>query len=124
MNRVQHWALAYHYYLVRRDKLEDRADFLEELTLNLNPDMWIKRYRDQVLGQMGMPNEEGEIPLTTDDIDGLDRFMEEQEKAWIKERQFQKTLTGTSTMSGAQAPGDWQQARAGQAAPLQWGPWQ
>lgn len=119
MNRVQHWALAYHYYLVRRDKLEDRADFLEELTLNLNPDMWIERYRDQVLG---MPNEEGEVPLTEDDIDGLDAFMEEQERAWVKERQFQQTLNGTGTMSGAQAPGDWQQAR--QAAPLAWGPWQ
>lgn len=74
-----------------------------------------------MLGQVY--NDEDGSNLTEEDINSgeLDRFMEEQEKAWAKEQQFQQTLTGTRSMSGAKAPLDW---NALQADPVSWGPWQ
>lgn len=84
----------------------------------LNPDNWVRFFRDKLL-QMETPLGEGESELTEDDMSELDRFMEDQEQAW--KDSFQQTLGGTHTMSGAQAPVDWRQMNA---QPLQWGPWQ
>ncbi len=52
---------------------------LEQQTFNLQPDRWTELYRDQLMASLGIANEEGEIPLTEDDLDELDRFMEKLE---------------------------------------------
>jgi hypothetical protein len=107
----------------RRTEMEDADMHLERQTFNLNYDRWLLLYKDRVLA--GLVDESGEIPLGIDDLADLDRYMAEQEAAYLDERQreekFQNILTGTHTMSGASAapaPIDW---RATQEE--QWGPW-
>lgn len=103
LNFFQNWALLYYLYLDRRLKVEDRAAELEQQTFNLYPERWAELYRDQLLGKLQIPNEEGEIPLTEDDLDDLDKFMERLERG------------GQFTMSGGDAAPDF---------PRNWGAWQ
>lgn len=121
LNWFQHWALIYNFYLERRIEMEDTDSILERQTLNLNPDMWVKLYKDRVYNELGVPVESGEneIQLTEDDLSELDRFMERQEAA------FQRDLAGKHTVSAAAgAPSrDWRDVRS-QAEPLSWGEWQ
>jgi hypothetical protein len=77
----------------RRDQQEDLDNELERQTLNLNPEQWVKLYRDRVLAGIATPDGEGEVQLTEDDLDELDRFMEEQERA------FRENLNGRHTMA-------------------------
>jgi hypothetical protein len=95
--------------------MEDLDFQLERETFNLAYDRWLLLYKDRVLGQVFNPDEAGEIPLDIDDLSELDRYMEEQERAYqaaaSREENLQKILHGKRTMSGAQAE------------PLQWGPW-
>lgn len=118
LNYFQHWGLLYHMYLSRRIEMEDRDSMLEIQTLNLNPEMWVKLYRDRVMGALGMPEGEEELELTEDDLDGLDAFMDQQE------RDFMSALGGTHSMTGADTSGNDFAARyaKAQADPLQWGP--
>jgi hypothetical protein len=109
--------LGYHYYMIRRDKLEDRDNFLEAITMYLAPENWVRFFRDQILG--GIADPEGE-PVGIEDLAEMDKYFEEKERAWRDEHQFQQSLHGTHTMSGAQAPNEWAGA---QMQPLQWGPW-
>lgn len=115
LSYFQHWALLYHMYLERRIKLEDTDSILERQTLNLNPDMWVRLYRNNVIGQLGVADEtaEPEIELTENDLDALDAFMDKQEEA------FRKALSGTHTMTGAS---NFNPAK--QADPLAWSEWQ
>lgn len=117
LNYFQHWGLLYHMYLSRRREMEDRDAMLEIQTLNLNPDMWVKLYRDRVMAQLGVPGGEEEVEVTEDDMDDLDAFMAQQE------RDFTSVLDGKRTMSGGESPADFRSRflRA-QAEPLQWGP--
>jgi len=119
INKVQHWAVGYHFYLSRRTEREDRDDFLERQCMNLNPEVWAKLYRDRLFGD-ALANEEG-TELTAEDVDSgeLDRFMEEQERQWAAEHKFQEALSGTRKMSGAKAPMDWRAMN--QAEPVVWG---
>jgi hypothetical protein len=117
LNYFQHWGLLYHMYLSRRREMEDRDSMLELQTLNLNPDMWVKLYRDRVMGALGVPTGEDEVELTEDDMDDLDAFMDQQE------RDFVAPLLGRQSMSGAEGPNDWRNRFfKAQADPLQWGP--
>lgn len=88
----------------------------------LNPEMWVRIYKDKILGDLVTPDGEGEMPVTEEDMADLDRYMEQQEQAWKKEHEFQQIISGQTkrTMSGATTPLDWPQM---QAEPLQWGPW-
>jgi hypothetical protein len=115
LSYFQHWALLYYVYLERRIKQEDTDAMLERQTLNLNPEMWVKFYRNRVMNQLGVPDEEG-VPVTEDDLDDLDAFMSQQEA------DFQAQLTGTHTMSGGSAGGDFKSILA-QGQPLAWGEW-
>lgn len=92
LNFFQRWALVYWIYLSRRIQIEDVNAELEQQTFNLAPDRWVELYRDQMLGKLGIPNEDGEIPLTEDDLDDLDKFVERLEK------------NGKFSMTGAQTP--------------------
>jgi hypothetical protein len=124
LNKVQYWALGYHYYLRRRTEIEDRDSFLERQCMNLNYDMWLQVYAKDVLGELALGDRD-EVELTTDDLGDLDKYWEDQEKAdQDKERRFQQALTGTRTMSGAQTPLDWAAMNSDQATPVNWGPWQ
>lgn len=120
LNKLQYWALGYHYYLRRRTEIDDRDAFLERQCMNLNYDLWLQVYAKDVLG--GLAGGGDEMELTVDDLGDLDAFWEEQESRG-KEEQFQQALGATRTMSGAQTPLDWR-AMTTQAEPLQWGPWQ
>jgi hypothetical protein len=91
LNFYQKWALLYWVYMVRREQLEDKESELERQTFNLYPQRWNELYRDQMLAEMGLPNEHGEIPLMEDDLDELDRFMEQLE------RQNKFSMSGSST---------------------------
>jgi hypothetical protein len=81
LNLVQNWALAYHFYLVNRLEMEKTDRFLEQQTFNLNPEQWVKFYRNRVLKAVDDPNE---IALTEGDLGDLDRYMEEQEKRYAE----------------------------------------
>ena len=63
LNFFQKWALLYWVYMDRRNQMEDRDAEMERQTFNLNPDRWVDLYRDQILGKLGLPNEEGEVPV-------------------------------------------------------------
>lgn len=93
LNYFQHWALVYWAYMDRRDRIEDKNAELEQQTFNLMPERWVELYRDSLLGALGIANEEGEVPLTEDDLDDLDKFMERLEK----NNRF--TMTGAETAS-------------------------
>jgi hypothetical protein len=121
--------LDYHYYLRRRTELEDREILLERQCQLLNPEVWAIVYQGKLMSQLGLSADEGEGELTEDDIPDLDAFMAEQERQWVteqtQEQKFQEALTGTRTMTGAQAPLDWREIQStSQAAPLQWSNWQ
>lgn len=99
--------------------MEDTDSILERQTLNLNPDMWTKLYRDRVYDELGVPiTSEEEIELTENDLSELDRFMDQQEAA------FQANLLGKHTMSGADTSGQDLRSAVDQAEPLSWGEWQ
>lgn len=106
----------------RRTQLEDMDFQLERQCFNLNPDWWKVIYKDRVIGTSGA--DEG-IPLTEDDLDDLDRYMEEQERKYREFQQAQShidnTIYGTQRMSAG--GDDWRDAYR-QAPPLDWGPWQ
>lgn len=116
LNFFQRWALLYYVYLERRIKMEDTEAILDRQTLNLNPEMWVKLYRNRVMNQLGV-GDPNELPVTEDDLNELDAFMAQQEA------DFQAELNGKHTMSGAQSPDDFG-SFFGQAEPLQWGAWQ
>lgn len=80
LNPVQNWALTYHLYLTNRLEAEKTDRLLEQQTLNLNPEQWVKLYRNRLLGPAG-PNP-NEVPLTESDLGDLDRYMEEQERRY------------------------------------------
>lgn len=114
-------ALNYHHYLERRTQMEDADIRLERQCFNLNFERWMLIYKDRLLGEVGMPNDEGEIPVTVDDLEEVDRYFEEQEalfkqQAAAQEQRFQNTLHGKHTMSGA--PMDWRASEG-----LEWGRW-
>lgn len=98
----------------RRTEMEDLDVQLERECFNLAPERWTQVYRDRILGAIDA--NDGGIPLTTDDLDELDSYMEERERAFRQEQQLQQVLGTKRTMSGAQPS-------AQQAAPLSWGPW-
>ena len=102
LNFFQHWALVYWAYLSRRIQIEDKNAELEQQTFNLAPERWMELYRDQLLTSLGIANEEGEIPLTEDDLDELDRFMAQLES----KNRF--------SMNGSQTPSDFRS---------EWGNW-
>jgi hypothetical protein len=123
LNSFQYWALLYFYYLNRRTQMEDLDVQLERECFNLNLERWMVIYKDRILGDLSLSGDDGEVPVTVDDIDEMDRYFEEQERlfklqAGQQEQRFQDTLTGRHTMSGAQAPADW---RATEGLP--WGRW-
>lgn len=105
LNHFQKWALLYWVWMEQRNRGEEMRAQLEHQTFNLNPERWALLYRDQMLGEMGIADENGELQLGADDLDDLDRYMDEQEA------RFQKVLNGKHTMS------------ANQVEPLSWGPW-
>jgi len=107
VNKVQHWAQSYAFWMRRRDELEDRDKMLESLTLYLAPENWMKFFKDKVLGQWSDP--EG-APVT--DVAEMDQYFAEQERKWKDDRRLQQVLNGTHTVSGASAVGQ------------EWGPWQ
>ena len=74
----------------RRTRWEDTHAQLEQQTFNLFPERWSELYKDELLAELGLPNEEGEIPLQEDDLAALDQFMEKIERG------------GTFSMSGGQ----------------------
>lgn len=100
--------------------MEDTDSILERQTLNLNPDMWTKLYRDRVYDELGVPiTSEEEIELTENDLSELDKFMDAQEA------QFQANLLGKHTMTGASTtPNQDLRSALDQAEPLSWGEWQ
>lgn len=102
LNYYQHWALLYWAYMDRRTKVEDKNAELEQQTFNLFPERWADLYRDQLLGALGVANEEGEIPLSEDDLDSLDQFMARLER------------NNNFSMSGADTPDDFR---------TEWGRW-
>lgn len=109
--------------MVRRTETEDKESFLEHQCYNLNPDSWLALYKDKMLGQLDA--NDGGIPLTEDDMDDLDRYMEQQERAWVKQEQkIQDTIGGKHVMTGSQAAANaplvWGQ---GQPDGQVWGPW-
>lgn len=76
------------------------------------------------MSQLQIADGEGETDITEDDLSELDRFMEEQERSWQKEQEFQQMIQGQAkrTMTGAQTPVlDWRQMNT---EAQQWGPWQ
>jgi hypothetical protein len=105
LNFYQKWALLYWIYMVRREQVEDAEANLERQTFNLFPQRWSELYRDQLLAELGMPNEDGEIPLREDDLDELDKFMEQLER----QNKF--------SMSGADTPNDFHREE-------KWGSWE
>jgi hypothetical protein len=119
LNHFQNWALSYHYMMRRRTEMEDLDVQLERECFNLAPDRWTQVYRDRILGTIDA--DDGGIPLTADDLDNLDRYMEEQERAFKQELQLQQVLGTKRTMSGAQSSVDNRVTQ--QATPLSWGPW-
>lgn len=102
LNFFQHWALMYWAYMDRRTRIEDKDAELEQQTFNLMPERWVELYKDQLFGALGIANEEGEVPLTEDDLDELDKFMERLEKG------------NRFSMSGADAPQEFRK---------DWGSW-
>lgn len=106
----------------RRTQLEDMDFQLERECFNLNPEWWKVIYKDRVLGESGV--DDG-IPLTADDLDDLDRYMEEQERKFRETQtatqQIDSQLFGTHRMSAGES--DWRESYR-QAQPLDWGPWQ
>lgn len=115
LNYFQHWALLYYVYLERRIKMEDTDSLLERQALNLNPEMWVKLYRNRVMNQLGVSDDDGD-PVTEDDLDELDAFMSQQEA------DFQAQLHGTHTMNAGTAGGDFKSILS-QANSAQWGEW-
>jgi hypothetical protein len=105
LNFYQKWALLYWIYMVRREQIEDTEAMLERQTFNLFPQRWNDLYRDQLLAGVGMANEDGEIPLREDDLDELDKFMEQLER----QSKF--------SMSGADTPNDFHREE-------KWGSWE
>jgi hypothetical protein len=110
----------------RRTHLEDMDYQLERQCFNLNPEWWKVIYKDQVVGDTGAS--EG-IPLTEDDLDELDRYMEEQERKYREAQQAQQStaqqidakLFGTHRMNAGD--NDWRDTYR-QASALDWGAWQ
>ena len=104
--------------------MEDLDAQLERECFNLNLDRWLLIYKDRMLGDLALSSDDEGTPLGADDLDELDRYMEEQERGYKnqvaqQEQRFQDTLYGRHTMSGAQAPADWR------ASPeLDWSRWQ
>lgn len=101
LNFFQQWALVYWMYLSRRVQLDDKNSELEQQTFNLAPDRWIDLYRDQVLGEMGIPNEDGDIPLSEGDLDDLDSFMAKLE------RNAKFSMTGAQTAADFKPAQEW-----------------
>lgn len=116
LNFFQQWALLYHMYLQRRIEMEDIDAQMERQTLNLNPEQWVRLYRDRVMRQLGVATEADEIPVTADDLDDLDAFMAQQEA------DFAAALDGKHTTSAAPMGNDLRSI-LGQAEPLSWGAW-
>lgn len=87
-------------------KVEDVNAELEHQCFNLAPERWGLIYRDQLLGMAGQPNGEGEIPIGVDELDELDRYMDQEED------RFQRIINGRHTVSGSD-----------QIEPLSWGAW-
>lgn len=110
----------------RRTQLEDMDFQLERQCFNLNPEWWKVIYKDRVVGPTGA--DEG-IPLTENDLDELDRYMEEQERKYreaqeriqSQSQQVDSAVFGTHRMN---AGADNWSSPYNQAAPLEWGPWQ
>jgi hypothetical protein len=86
----------------RRDRGEEVQAQLEQQCFNLAPERWAIIYREKMLGELG----EGEIPIGADDLDELDKFMEDQEA------RFQQALNARHTAS-----------LNNQVEALSWGPW-
>jgi len=105
----------------RRTQLEDIDFQLERQCFNLNPEWWKVIYKDRVLGESGV--DDG-IPLTENDLDDLDRYMEEQERKYretqSQQQQIDTKIFGTHRMSAG--ADDWRDSYR-QAQPLDWGPW-
>jgi hypothetical protein len=101
LNFFQQWALVYWIYLSRRIQVEDKNSELEQQTFNLVPERWVELYRDRLLGELGLPDEDGEIQLQEDDLDELDKFMAKLES------KAKFSMTGAQTIKDFQPQQEW-----------------
>ena len=109
LSKAQFWALLYWVYLKRRTEREDKHAELIEQTFNLNPPRWIELYREEILKELGIEDEDEEqeedgfkeqgLPLQDSDYDAIDQFLEQQEnnavKRWIAAGQLPPDYVST-----------------------------
>ena len=109
LSKAQFWALLYWVYLKRRTEKEDKHAELIEQTFNLNPPRWIELYREEILKELGIEDEDEEqeedgfkeqgLPLQDSDYDAIDQFLEQQEnnavKRWIAAGQLPPDYVST-----------------------------